>query len=94
MVTVVNNLWNSSLFNLTRQVEPSENLPSEANVPTPSKKMGMKTSQILREVGSGGVGLCLWFVCFLFLNFLNFYTIDVYVCVCICICLKLLFTKT
>lgn len=56
MVMVVNNLWNSSLFNLTRQVEPSENLP------TPSKKMGMKTSPNTQRGGIWGCGV-MFMVC-------------------------------
>ena len=52
MVKVVNNLCNSSLFNLTIQVEPSENLPPQSKCTHSKQKEG---NENLPDTNGGGI---------------------------------------
>lgn len=79
MVKVVNNLCNSSLCNLTRQVETSENLPTQSKCVHSKQKGGNENLPNTNRGGIWGSGIMFMVVCFIFLNFLNFYVMDVYV---------------
>lgn len=57
MVKVVNNLCNSSLFNLTRQVEPSEILPTQSKCAHPKEKDGNENLPNTKRGGIWGNGI-------------------------------------